>query len=168
MVKHVQTIRLQKPTNCLSVFDHFVGLSLNRLRNVVLLVSFLFSKHGLINFRLWRSCNSIFGYVFKVKFDTDFLQWKRFLYNFSFSCSSFFKNPFLSQIVVYNTFLRSWVYKRSLISFKYIPLSGKFCFLIVYWSFVNIFIRKLQVMNRSYCYFFDCSFAVSRPTLDYF
>ena len=26
MVKHTQTIRRQKPTNCLSVFDHFVGL----------------------------------------------------------------------------------------------------------------------------------------------
>ena len=25
IVKHTQTIRLQKPTNCLSVFDHFVG-----------------------------------------------------------------------------------------------------------------------------------------------
>ena len=28
MVKHTLTIRQQKPTNCLSVFDHFVGLTL--------------------------------------------------------------------------------------------------------------------------------------------
>ena len=28
MVKHTQTIRRQEPTNCLSVFDHFVGLPL--------------------------------------------------------------------------------------------------------------------------------------------
>ena len=28
MIKHTQTIRRQQPTNCLSVFDHFVGLSL--------------------------------------------------------------------------------------------------------------------------------------------
>ena len=28
MVKHTQTLRWQKPTNCLSVFDHFVGLAL--------------------------------------------------------------------------------------------------------------------------------------------
>ena len=28
MVKHTQTIRRQKPTKCLSVFDHFVGLAL--------------------------------------------------------------------------------------------------------------------------------------------
>ena len=26
MVKHFQIIHRQKPTNCLSVFDHFVGL----------------------------------------------------------------------------------------------------------------------------------------------
>ena len=26
MVKHTLTIRLQQPTNCLSAFDHFVGL----------------------------------------------------------------------------------------------------------------------------------------------
>ena len=31
MVKHTQTIRRQKPTNCLSVFDHFVGLALKGL-----------------------------------------------------------------------------------------------------------------------------------------
>ena len=28
VVKHTQTIRRQKPTNCLSVFDHFEGLAL--------------------------------------------------------------------------------------------------------------------------------------------
>ena len=26
MIKHTEKIRLQKPTNCLNVFDHFVGL----------------------------------------------------------------------------------------------------------------------------------------------
>ena len=31
MAKHIQTIRRQKPTNCLSVFDHFVGLTLKGL-----------------------------------------------------------------------------------------------------------------------------------------
>ena len=31
MIKHNQTIRLQKPTNCLSVFDHFVRLALKGL-----------------------------------------------------------------------------------------------------------------------------------------
>ena len=29
MVKHAQKISQQQPTNCLSVFDHFVGLKLN-------------------------------------------------------------------------------------------------------------------------------------------
>ena len=31
MVKQTQTIRQQKPTNCLSVFDHFVVLALKGL-----------------------------------------------------------------------------------------------------------------------------------------
>ena len=31
MVKHTHTIRRQKPTNCLSVFDHFAGLALKGL-----------------------------------------------------------------------------------------------------------------------------------------
>ena len=31
MVKHIQTIRWQVATNCLSVFDHFVGLALKCL-----------------------------------------------------------------------------------------------------------------------------------------
>ena len=31
MVRPTQTIRLQKPMNCLSVFDYFVGLALKGL-----------------------------------------------------------------------------------------------------------------------------------------
>ena len=31
MVKHTQTIQRQQPTNCLSVFDHFVWLALKGL-----------------------------------------------------------------------------------------------------------------------------------------
>ena len=33
MVKYTQIIRRQHPTNCLSVFDHFVGLKLKGLRS---------------------------------------------------------------------------------------------------------------------------------------
>ena len=33
MVKHTQTISWQKPTNCLSVFDHFVKMALKGLSN---------------------------------------------------------------------------------------------------------------------------------------
>ena len=33
MVKHIQTIHQLLPTNCLSVLAHFVGLTLNGLRN---------------------------------------------------------------------------------------------------------------------------------------
>ena len=32
MVKHTETIRRQQLTNCLSVFDHFVGLALKWLK----------------------------------------------------------------------------------------------------------------------------------------
>ena len=32
MVKHTKKIRQQKPTNYLSVFDHFVGLALKGLK----------------------------------------------------------------------------------------------------------------------------------------
>ena len=32
MVKHTQTIRRLLQTNCLSVFDHFVGLALKELK----------------------------------------------------------------------------------------------------------------------------------------
>ena len=32
MVKHTQTIRRLKPTNCLSVFNHFVVLALKELK----------------------------------------------------------------------------------------------------------------------------------------
>ena len=33
MVKHTQTIRRQRPTNCLSVFEHFVELAREGLTN---------------------------------------------------------------------------------------------------------------------------------------
>ena len=33
MVKHTQTIRRQKPMNCLTVFDHFVELALKVLKD---------------------------------------------------------------------------------------------------------------------------------------
>ena len=41
MVKHTQTIRRQKPTNHLGVFDHFVGLALKRLKNNTIDIAFL-------------------------------------------------------------------------------------------------------------------------------
>ena len=36
MVKHTQTICSQKPTNCLSVFDHCVGLARKGLSNNII------------------------------------------------------------------------------------------------------------------------------------
>ena len=42
MVKHTQTIRRELPTNCLSVFDHFVKLALKglKLNRYLLVLSF--------------------------------------------------------------------------------------------------------------------------------
>ena len=37
MFKHTQTIRRLLPTNCLSMFDHFVGLVLKGLKLLLLL-----------------------------------------------------------------------------------------------------------------------------------
>ena len=48
MVKHTQTIRWQKPTNCLSVFDHFAGLALKGLRSQFL-KKFLVSNFSISN-----------------------------------------------------------------------------------------------------------------------
>ena len=39
MVKPTQTISRQKPTNCLSVFDHFVGLALKTLKSLLIIFS---------------------------------------------------------------------------------------------------------------------------------
>ena len=35
MVKHAQAICREQPTNCLSVFDHFMGLALKGLRQTL-------------------------------------------------------------------------------------------------------------------------------------
>ena len=48
MVKHTQTIRRNLPTNCLSVFDHFVGLALKGLiRTMILKVSIILNHEKL-------------------------------------------------------------------------------------------------------------------------
>ena len=45
MVKHIQTIRWEKPTNCLSVFDHFVGLALKWLTTTEMILKSLSENH---------------------------------------------------------------------------------------------------------------------------
>ena len=44
MAKHTQTIRRQKPTNCLNVFDHFVGLALKELELFLLCLTYTMIK----------------------------------------------------------------------------------------------------------------------------
>ena len=43
MVKHTQTIRRLLPTNCLSVFDHFVGSGLKGLRKKIIKINTIIS-----------------------------------------------------------------------------------------------------------------------------
>ena len=38
MVKHTQTVREKQLTNCLSVFDHFVGLALKRVKATYIII----------------------------------------------------------------------------------------------------------------------------------
>ena len=49
MVKHTQTICRQQPTNCLSVFDHFVGLGLKRW-NPTICLSYQQTGNSYFNF----------------------------------------------------------------------------------------------------------------------
>ena len=51
MVKRTQTIRRLLPTNCLSVFDHFVGLALKRSNTKLLIL-----KYEEKDFRALRIC----------------------------------------------------------------------------------------------------------------
>ena len=56
MVKHTQTIRRQKPTDCLSVFDNSVGFALNGLNSMTAklqhrISGFQLSKVSLLSFR---------------------------------------------------------------------------------------------------------------------
>ena len=56
MIKHTQTIRRQKPADCLSVFDHFMGLSRRGLNSMTAklqhqISGFQLSKIPLLSFR---------------------------------------------------------------------------------------------------------------------
>ena len=45
MVKHNQTIRRQRPTNCFSLFDHIVGSALIGLRTLQNIYDLTFSEN---------------------------------------------------------------------------------------------------------------------------
>ena len=58
MIKHVQTIRRQQLTNCLSVFEHFVWLALKGLKQLVVVVALTFSKaYGLPQIQIYLDDN---------------------------------------------------------------------------------------------------------------
>ena len=80
MVKIAQTICLQKPTNCLSVFDHFVGLALKKLRkwrNQKLIVNYIFDKTDIQKTDVYISLWNIFKIQFRwiyLDFVIDFIE----------------------------------------------------------------------------------------------
>ena len=59
MVKHTQAIGRQQPTNCLSVFDHFVELSLKGLNHFVPLLFSCAPLETLENRSLWMFSGGI-------------------------------------------------------------------------------------------------------------
>ena len=73
MVKHTQTVNRQKTTNCLSVFDHFVGLALKGLN--IILESILGVSHILFAINLFHVID-LFLYLLKkfenLQFSDDF------------------------------------------------------------------------------------------------
>ena len=52
MVKHTQTIHRQQPTNCLSVFDHFVGVALKGLNTPLKVMQYLLQKDVVFLFQI--------------------------------------------------------------------------------------------------------------------
>ena len=60
MVKHTKTIRRQYPTNCLSVFDHFVELTLNESEFIELQMKVRIELAANIYF---ENKNSLFKYI---------------------------------------------------------------------------------------------------------
>ena len=61
MVKHNQIIRRKQPTNCLSVFYHFVGLALKGLKRIELKI--ILQLFMLNYFRLVKKNNEKLKYV---------------------------------------------------------------------------------------------------------
>ena len=47
MFKHTKTIRRQQRTNCLSVFDHFVGLAFKELNSYFYILNLFPVKHAI-------------------------------------------------------------------------------------------------------------------------
>ena len=68
MVKHTQRIRRLLLTNCLNVFDHFVGLALNGLTNVLHIIN---KQHATIKFSFVVSKETVLFLDTKVYIDND-------------------------------------------------------------------------------------------------
>ena len=56
MIKKTQTIRWQQPTNCLKVFDHFVGLPLKGLMFLKMSIIIQYTMSGSIICIIFCKC----------------------------------------------------------------------------------------------------------------
>ena len=78
MVKHTQTICRQQPTNCLSVFDQFVGLALKGLRYSSFVVSdFYFQYYSDENIwdTVWWFTKTLLFCSFQIRCKVDNCIW---------------------------------------------------------------------------------------------
>ena len=80
MVKHTQTIRRQQPTNCLSMFDHFVGLAVKGLKMLIAQErsSRKFLKNNLECLSFWSTyIFYTFAFIFFLKKTALTRRWRR-------------------------------------------------------------------------------------------
>ena len=101
MVKHSQTIRRLLLTNCLSVFDHVVGLVLKGLTFLYLPLSFLKEVVAAnFNTRIIRQCDK--NIILRV----EWMEMNQMMRNTSVSCRSFILPAFA--ILLVNKFSKCW------------------------------------------------------------
>ena len=93
MVKYTQTILWQKPTNCVSIFDHFLGLAFKGIS--------LFTGICFKDFKL-NEMNWFFFVIFVGMYLLNVINYKVFLLDFQYLMRIFFQAFFLAQ-------LGSWV-----------------------------------------------------------
>ena len=92
MVKHPQRIRQLLPTNCLSVFNHFVGLALKGLTNFRVFLTFVPTLLNFIRFGSPPGSSSWPHLFLEPYFILPCLLFKCMRWNGYFSLYSLFKN----------------------------------------------------------------------------
>ena len=62
MVKHTQTIHWQQPTNCLSMFNCFVGLALKGLRYLSVVYSLTIHQKNIFSYSTIKTLEGVCGH----------------------------------------------------------------------------------------------------------